>query len=424
MKQLLADVLTTWWTNPLPLIRQRDIDLTAYFDPKIKKIISVIGFRRVGKTFSLFDFARKNGIEKCVYVNFEDERIPKKTETLTLLIDVLTEIKGTKPFVLLMDEIQEIPQWSMWARRINETTPHRLIISGSSSKLSSQEIPTQLRGHTITIPLFPLNWKEFLRFRDEDRERLSKARLLNLLREYLWYGGLPEIVLAQVGLRPLILSDYYNTFVDRDIVERYKLRNKEAFSDLLRLLPTTREYTFSKLAHTLNSMGHTASKSTVVRYMSWLMGSFFLSSLEQLSQSVKNRIQTTRKSYLVDTYFASQFGSPISSNLGHLMEQMVFGKLHIRCLWDPRHEVYYWKDYQRNEVDFVTLFNKSPKELIQVSYAQSLGELPKREVKALLKAATSLKVTTGVVVTWDVEDIVVENGFRVSYVPLWKWLET
>src|SRR3989338_4912611 len=239
MKQLLDNLVKNWWNNPLPVIKSRDVNLLSYFDPNVRKIVSVVGFRRVGKTFTLLDFAQKYGKDKCVYVNFEDERVPKKTELLSKLVDFLTELKGKHPLVLLMDEIQEIPDWSMWARRINETTRHRLILSGSSSRLSSREIPTELRGQTITVPIFPLNWNEFLRFREADINTLPHANVLNLLREFLTFGGLPEIVLAEEGLRPLILSDYLSSFVDRDIVERYRLRNKEAFSDLLRLLPNT-----------------------------------------------------------------------------------------------------------------------------------------------------------------------------------------
>src|SRR3989344_8679237 len=111
MKQLLHDLINNWWNSPLPDIKARDMDLMSYFDTSIRKIISVTGFRRVGKTFTLLDFASKLGKEKCVYINFEDERIPKKTEVLSTLVDLLTELKGKLPLVLLMDEIQEIPDW-------------------------------------------------------------------------------------------------------------------------------------------------------------------------------------------------------------------------------------------------------------------------------------------------------------------------
>lgn len=422
MKQLLSNLVKQWWNTPLPEIKTRDVDLRTYFDPTVRKIVSVMGFRRVGKTFALLDFSQKYGKEQCVYINFEDERIPKKTEALSQLIDVLTELKGAQPFVLLMDEIQEMPQWSTWARRINETTQHRLILSGSSSKLSSREIPTELRGQTISIPLFPLNWSEFLRFRGKDIRTLPHAHILNLLREYLTFGGLPEIVLAEEGLRPLILTDYLSSFVDRDIIERYKLRNKEAFTDLLRLLPNTRSYTYSKLANSLKSMGHTISKATVIRYMRWLEWSFFVSRLEVFSANVKSRIQTVKKSYLIDNYFSSHFSSTLSANLGHLMEQAVFHQLHVRSVWDPRYELTYWKDYSGNEVDFVVLHNKTVSELIQVTFATNALEVPERETKALVKAAKALKKTSGTLITWDMEHTATIDGIQVAYMPLWKWL--
>lgn len=423
MKQILVGLLKKWWSDPLPRILPRDINLLSYFDPNVRKIISVVGFRRVGKTFTLLDFAQKYGKEKCVYINFEDERIPKKTAGLSDLIDLLTELKGSKPFVLLMDEIQEMPDWSTWARRINETTGHRLILSGSSSKLSSREIPTELRGQTITLPIFPLNWHEFLRFKEVDRDVLPHAQLLNYLREYLNFGGLPEIVLAEEGLRPLILSEYLSTFVDRDIVERYNLRKKEMFTDLLRLLPNIQSYTFSKLTNSLKSMGHSVGKATVIRYMHWLEWSYFHCRVEVFSANVKTRIQTVKKSYLIDNYFTSQFSSRLSANFGHLMEQAVFHKLNTRCVWDPRYELTYWKDYLGNEVDFVVLYQKQVKGLIQVTYADTLVDIPEREVKALVKAAKALKFRSGTLLTWDVEEVKTINGIKISYIPLWKWLE-
>ena len=422
MKQLLSDLLKNWWSNPLPVIKTRDVNLHSYFDPNIRKIVSVVGFRRVGKTFTLLDFAPKYGKDKCVYINFEDERVPKKTEVLSQLVELLTELKADQPFVFLMDEIQEIPQWSMWARRINETTQHRLILSGSSSKLSSREIPTELRGQTITIPMFPLNWNEFLRFRGSDINSLSHAHILNLLREYLTFGGLPEIVLAQEGLRPLILADYLSSFVDRDIVERYKLRNKEAFSDLLRLLPNTRSYTYSKLANSLKGTEHTISKATVIRYMQWLEWSFFIARLEVFSANVKKRIQTVKKSYLIDNYFSSHFSSTLSANLGYMMEQSVFHKLHRHSVWDPRYELAYWKDYSGNEVDFIVLHNKAVKELLQVTFASLMSEVPQRETKALVKAAKALRQSSGQLITWDVDGTVTVEGIKVTHTPLWKWL--
>jgi len=422
MKQILEELIKKWWSDPLPLINSRDISLTDYFDPNVKKILSVIGFRRVGKTFTLLNFARQYGKEKCVYINFEDERIPRKTEILGALVDLLAELKGREPLVLLMDEIQEIPDWSLWARRVNETTNHRIILSGSSSKLTSQEIPTELRGQTITIPIFPLNWHEFLRFRQADINTLPHSQLLYLLREYLVFGGLPEIVLAQEGLRPLILTNYLSTFVNRDIVERYRLRNTGAFTDLLRLLPNTRSYTYSKLANTLKSLGHSIGKATLIRYLHWLEGSFFSSHLETYSANVKTRIQSAKKLYLIDNYFSTQFGSLLSPNLGHLMEQTVANRLLVKSLWNPQSATVYWKDYSGHEVDFVILTAKTVSGLLQVTYASTLAEVPEREIKSLVKAAKSLKQETGKIITWDFSGETIKNGIKILYIPIWEWL--
>lgn len=422
MKQILGELLNKWWADPLPLIRKRDIELLNYFDPHVRKILCVVGFRRVGKTFTLLDFANKFGKERCVYINFEDERLPKITEILSALTDLLIELRGQEPLVMLMDEIQEIPQWSVWARRINETTGFKLILSGSSSKLSSQEIPTELRGQTITLPVFPLNLNEFLRFRQASPENLTWSQLLHLLREFLTFGGLPEIVLAEEGMRSLILTDYLSTFVNRDIIERYRLRNSEAFSDLLRLLPNTRNFTYSKLTNSLRSMGHSIGKATLIRYMSWLERAFFVSRLELYSANVKSRVQSVQKSYLIDNYFSTRFGSTPSDNLGHLMEQAVFNQLHIHTVWDPRYQLSYWKDYSGNEVDFVVLKNRQIDQLIQVTFASSLAEVSEREIKAIVKAAKSLNRPSGTVITWDFEQKTFKDGVEITYTPLWKWL--
>jgi len=156
--------------------------------------------------------------------------------------------------------------------------------------------------------------------------------------------------------------------------------------------------------------------------MQWLEWSFFVARLEVFSANVKSRIQTVKKSYLVDNYFSSHFSSSMSPNFGHLMEQVVFHKLHKRNTWDQRYETSYWKDYSGNEVDFVVMHNKTVEELIQVTFASSMIEVSERETKALVKAAKSFRRPSGTLITWDIEQSTTIDGVEVKYVPLWKWL--
>lgn len=422
MKQLLQDIIKNWQNQPLPTIKPRQVNLAAYFDPNIKKILSVVGFRRVGKTFSLLHFAGAYGQDRCIYINFEDERLPQKTATLTMLGDTIQELFGQQPLVLLLDEIQNIPGWSTWVRRVNETTPHHLIISGSSSKLSSRELPTELRGRSLTIEIFPLSWSEFLNFKNLNAATLTPPLLLNQLREYLFYGGLPEITLANAGLRPLILSEYLNTFVARDIIERYRLRNTEALRELVNLVLNSRVYTIGKITNTLKSLGHAVGKATIMKYLSWLESTFFLSSLELDTPSIKNRRQAAKKAYTVDTYFAHQFGPRFSDNIGQLMEQAVFLELKRRQAANQIERVFYWKDYADHEVDFVVHSQAAAKQLIQVSYLTAHSPPPPRETAALIKASRALASDNLTLITWDNKQTLRIDGHTIMCQPLGEWL--
>lgn len=353
MKSKIREIITTWWQTPLPTIYPRNLDLTNYFNPHLRKVLAVTGFRRVGKTFTLLDFAQKHGQSNCIYLNFEDDRLPQKIETLTQLSEVIRELRGTTPTVLLLDEIQEIEGWSRWVRRMNETTPHRLIISGSSSRLLSSELPTELRGQTITLPLSPLTWPEYCVFRRLNLSELPSPDIQSALRNYLTYGGLPEIVLAEPGIRPHILTNYYTSFVEHDLIDRHHIRKSEALADLLRLLPTTYIFTYSKLAHSLTSLGHSTTKDTVIRYLIWIQEAYFLNQLTIYSVSIKKRLQSPKKGYLIDNYFSSYYGNLDSSNFGHLMEQTVYHHL----LTSPDISLHYWKDFAHHEVDFVVTKN-------------------------------------------------------------------
>ena len=85
-------------------------------------------------------------------------------------------------------------------------------------------------------------------------------------------------------------------------------------------------------------------------------------------------------------------------------------------------DVYYWKDHQQNEVDFVVKDRGKIRELIQVCYDISEDRTKDREIKSLLKASKELRCSQLVVITWDYESETKIEGKTVSFTPLWKWL--
>lgn len=421
-KQLLEHLVREWWQRPLPKIIPRRVNLQEYADLPVNKVVSVIGFRRSGKTYTLLDLAQKTGQERCVYINFEDERLPRQTSTLTLITDLLGEISGQQSYLLLFDEIQNIPNWSLWARRVNDAGQHKLFISGSSSKLSSAELPTELRGRSLSVYVHPLNFREFLKFKGLSAENMSKLQLLHMIREYVQYGGFPEIVLTEEGRRPLLLDEYYQTFVAKDIVERYGLRKSPVLQTLMSLLLNSPFITISKLTKSLKSLDINVSKATVMRYLSYLEQSFFLKTLQLHTPSVRNRLKAERKPYVVDSYFISRYASDFSQNLGRRMENTVANQLARLTENDQLLNVYYWKDYQGHEVDFVLRRQEEVTQLVQVCFVSDGEAMPDREIKSLIKAANVLDCRNLLLLTWDKEASIKAAGLTIQCQPLFRWL--
>ncbi|QDA30477.1 ATP-binding protein [Thermococcus indicus] len=420
MNENLARVIVEWQENWTPELIERDFDFSL-IPERPRKIITFAGCRRTGKTYLMFQLI--NGLSKKIpqdeifYINFEDERIEKRTETLTELIPTIEELFGKKErLYLFLDEIQNIPGWDSWVRRVHDSRKDvRLFLSGSSSKLSSREIPTSLRGRALTFEVFPLSFQEFLRFKNFDipqRVEFSgkKSQLLNLLREYLLYGGFPEVVLSNdKKIKGMIVRDYFNTIIALDIVERYRVRNPEELRALLRLLLNSEYFSLSKAERTMRSLGYSVSKATLANYLRYLNECYFTFPVEVYSPKVRLRIQHPKKIYFVDTAFLTFLSVKFSDNIGRLMENTVFIELMRRG-----REVNYASG-ENWEVDFVLPEEET---LIQVSYDVSRPETLERELKALKKAKRLFGWEKAKLITWDIE----KKTDGIEIIPLWRFL--
>ena len=126
------------------------------------------------------------------------------------------------------------------------------------------------------------------------------------------------------------------------------------------------------------------------------------------------------KIYISDTGLASNLVR-FSSDIGKFMENLVFLELKKKEL-NNIFEIFYWKDYQQREVDFVIKEGLKIKQLIQVSFASDRNEINEREIKSLLKASELLKTKNLLCITWDYENIEVIKRKKIKFLPLWKWL--
>ncbi|UCH97427.1 MAG: ATP-binding protein [Candidatus Aminicenantes bacterium] len=435
MKEIIRTILLEWQDRELPEVIERDAKLDNYLDTD--HIVVVKGFRRVGKTYLLYHLIKKllqdHTKKEVIYINFEDERIPLKKEFLTALLPAIKQVNGQSPKYLFLDEVQVIPEWSRWLRRILDTENIKLFVTGSSSKMSEREIPTELRGRYLEIELFPLSFGEFLRFKNtpipdaHEPDNLSESQIamyLNYFQEYLEMGGMPAVVLAEKGLKKEILINYYNTLIRRDIIEKYNIRNEEVLKDLIKLLLNATHFTGTKLFNNIKSLGYKIGKATILKYISYIKDSFFMDELLEFSPKIKSQLQRERKIYFIDNGFIGLLNPRTHFKEGRLLENCVF--YHLKRKYKHA-DVYYMRAEKAEEVDFVLVdsFDEGGKKMIQVSYDLGLVSTREREIRALVKVGKKLGLQKGDIITFDMEGSEESTWFghsiHLRMTPAWKF---
>ncbi len=412
MNEILETILKEWEVFSLPDSFARTDPLRlSLLDDLPHRTLAVTGFRRVGKTYLLLgairELLKKYSRREVVYINFEDERIPQKTAMLTTLLPTIEKVYGRKPIYLFLDELQRIPVWSKWLRRMLDTGQIKIIVTGSSSKMSSIEIPTELRGRAWGQTVYPLSFDEFLTF-----AKISQEVELNIgyyFNEYIRFGGLPDVVLStQESQKRELLHEYLDVVIRREIMERFHLSDEAAVKTVLRLLFNSTSITLSKLSNSLNSLQLSTAKTTVARYITYIENSYLFRQLYLYAPSVRAKLQYPRKTYFIDNGFLTAMSVKFGPNYGRLLENLVYWQL-FKKHGDALH---YYRD-ERGEVDFCVLENGRAVSLYQVCYNLSDFETRDREVHALRRVGKRLGVTTLYLISGQIGEQAKEKGIKV-----------
>lgn len=382
-------ILSEWEHKTLPQIFPREKEVSVSGFGQLNKILVITGFRRTGKTYLLLSAVSKllqtYSKKDIFYLNFEDERIPLTTKVLTDLLPAFQAHFGQKPKYLFLDEVQNVPFWSKYIRRILDNGNIQIFLTGSSSKMSSFELPTELRGRSLEQKVSPLNFREFLIFKNEPLNQ-EEAQFDFLFNEYLTFGGLPEIVRARPEDKTNILQEYFRTVIRREIMERFNLKNEEPLKTVAKLLLNSTYFSLSKIYRDLTSQGIKVGKNTVGNYFSYLTSSYLFAPLSHFSFSLRHQMTRPQKAFFVDNGFITTLSTKFSQNTGRLLENLV--AWHLRA---KNKEIYYFQnDRKTDEVDFIVLENGQPEELIQVCSDLSERETQKREFGALLRTGKKL----------------------------------
>jgi len=433
INEIIREKIITSVESHLPELTPRDIHLPAIE----RKAIVAIGMRRSGKTTWLhqrqLDYLQHGySREDLLYFNFEDERLQDfQAADLQLILDAQNRLfpqKGGAKRILFMDEIQLVPGWEMFIRRILDEGEYDIYLSGSSAKLLSREIASSMRGRAWEIEIFPFSFKEALHHRGcvpgkrtELLNRKVKSEIDHYFEDYLTVGGLPEAQGLNRTDRRQLLQSYVDTLLMRDIVDRHRITNPTALRWMVRRLMASPGglFSISKFASDLKSQGISVGKETLFEYLDYLQDAYLLETISIASDSVKRKQVNPRKVYPIDPGFIPLFDRSAKSNIGHALETAVY--IHLRR---QKADITYVKTHSGYEVDFLARHLTGEEELIQVCFTLEDPNVLQREVRALLESSidnphASLLLLTGY--SFSTKQPLPKN---VQVIPAWEWMMT
>jgi predicted AAA+ superfamily ATPase len=395
----------------LPVLTRRDSWLPAVPG----KAIAVIGMRRAGKTSLLWQILadrHASGIarEGLLYFSFEDERLADlQVQDLELLVETFYQLNPTwrdaRRATFFLDEIQLVPGWELFARRLLDTENIDLFLSGSSARLLSREVATSMRGRAMEAVVSPFSFREMLRHAGREPlkppERLTKAERSQLdkdLQDFLAHGGFPEAQGLDTRNRFELLRTYVDVVLLRDVVERHNLSQPQVLHWMVRQLLGNAAGTFSinKFHVDLKSRGVAVGKDTLHSYLAHLEDAFLLCSMDVATDSERRRQVNPRKVYPVDTGFIALFDRSGKANVGHALEAAVLHELQRRGF-----QVNYVRTPGGFEVDFYARDLAGTEALIQVCADLDHPATLARELRALQDAAATWPQATLQLITFN-----------------------
>ncbi len=375
-------------------------------------ITVILGPRRAGKsTFAIHALK-----ESFAYVNFDDEALTE-VKNYDEIIAVLDELYQ-KPAAYLFDEIQNLPKWELFVNRL-QRQGKKLVITGSNAHLLSKELATHLTGRHRSLILFPFSFSETLL---QENKTLTSQEISAKLDTYILRGGYPEPLLRELDYKEY-LSLLLTSIIYKDIVKRFRIRNPSAIENLsiYLLSNVAKEFSF----RTLSEVTKSKSVGTIEKYLHCLEEAFLFFQVRQFSFKLKEQVTRNKKIYCIDNGFITAKAFQLSPDLGKLYENCVAIQLKKNELRGDG-QIYFWKDSQQKEVDFVVKEGTKVSKLIQVCYAWDDHNIREREIRALLKASQELRCDNLFVLTKDKEGDTSVDWFgvqrRIIFIPLWKWL--
>ena len=414
--EIFSDQREQLMLNDLSSLCPRMEEKQLSTDSKLAQV--VIGVRRSGKSTLCEKFIRQSDVDTA-YANFDDDRLQGlQTDDFDDVLEALYQIYGNFS-CLFLDEVQNIDAWQMFVNRMLRQGI-RLFVTGSNSKLLSNELTTHLTGRHKRIELYPFSFSEYATAKGVDLVSMSTKSVAlrkKALREYLHEGGFPELL--NEADKCGYVETLINSIVKNDIGRRFKVRHTEVLRREASYLCDNfcREFVATELAKLFGVSDHTAEN-----YYSYLKEAFLLIGVPRFSYKSKDRLRY-EKAYVVDVAFVSEREGTFSTeNLGWRLENVVCIEL-LRRYHPLYADIFYYKE-NAWEVDFVVAKDGKVINLIQVSFDISAPKTLNREVNGLVRAAVKFGCEDLTLVTFDHKETIEKDGHSVHIVAATEWLKS
>ncbi|MCD6261986.1 MAG: ATP-binding protein [Deltaproteobacteria bacterium] len=419
-KEIIKSLIKDFHHKPLPEFSPRAISIPL----NLNKIISLIGARRSGKTYLLYQtidsLLKQTEKSNIIFINLEDKRIDITSTELDLILQGYRELypkNRLESCYFFFDEIQNVPGWEKFIRRLFDTISKHIYLTGSNAKMLSTEIATSLRGRSISYEVYPLSFSEYLSFKGIPFDLYvseTKGAVYNALETYLVSGGFPELLdVEDNDVKNRILQEYFDIMLFRDLVERYEIKNLIALKFFLKRLfaSATKQVSINRIYNDLKSAGIKTGKNSLYDFMRMAESIFLVHTIKKYSPKISIQEFGERKVFIIDNGLLNAVIFQFSANTEKAMEQTVFWELKRR-----KATIYFLKN--GFECDFITVSTGGIKDIIQVCHDISDPYTLKREVKGITRAAKKLGLKRGTIITYDQQDTMQENEVSIDIVPL------
>lgn len=414
----IKDVLlesNAWWKGAFkPEYHERDVyrQMKKYFP--LPQIIALVGLRRVGKTTLMqkaaSDFIGNGfGARNVVYFSFDEFHDVEARDIIKEYEALMEKSVREGHYLLLLDEVQKIPDWEEQIKRLYDTYGKniKIFISGSESLFIRKKSKETLAGRIFEFRVNPLSFKEFLGFVGAPYQPIGlyEKELLRRFGEYTLCMGFPELI--GIKDREIILKYVKESIIEkvvyRDIPRLFKVRDVETLEALLRIFldEPGQLVDLSELAGALR-----VSRQTVSRYLAYLEKSFLIRKLYNYSRNrrkVERKLKKYYPSMLTDLIFKDD-----DTSRSKVLEWLAVSATDAE---------FFWRDPYKNEVDIIFAGKTAGKKPVPVEV--KYGKIDTRGLVAFMR---NFNIPNGYIASYDREEKMRSDGKNIRVIPAFKFL--